>query len=236
MRTILLCILLMVCYITVAQDKPEITKEQRYVGKALYGFMNGGSDLYYEYGFEQLTAQEMVYMGEEFSIERYKMVDPVGAFGIYSVHAFRCLRADTLDNFNCQSQYQLQAVDGDEYISIVFHSGSEKGKRAADELMHIFTSSKASSEKIAIPQELSSMPKPYSEALKLLGGPLAINNIYSDFAPWVDGMEDYSIWLAEMEGYVLFVLKDVSDMNTFKSRIPASNIIKTDNNSVMVRL
>ena len=236
----MLCLLIMVGSVVFAQNsqtKPEIIKEQLYIGKALYGFMNGGSDLYYEYGFEQLTAQEINYMEEEFVVERYKMEDPTGALGIYSVHVFRCLRVDTLNDFNCQSQYQLQAVNGDEYISIVYQSGSEAGKQEADKLMNIYIStSEISTEKATIPQELSFLPKPYSGTLKLLKGPLAINNTYSDFLPWLDGLNGYSVWLAELEGVALFVLKDKADLNSFKKRVPDSSIFKEGDDWALIGL
>ena len=235
MKHALLCLLILICSTVAAQNDPEITRERTFAGTALFGFMNGGSDLFYEYGFEQLVAREVNYMGEEFIVESYKMKSPEDAFGIYSLHTFRCLRTDSLGSFDCQSQYQLQAVRGDEYISIVFQSGTDAAKESADKLMDIYAPSGESS--IAnTPQELSSLPKPYSGTLKLLKGPIAINNVYSDFLPWIDGMDNYSVWLAEMEGYVLFVLKDEADYNTFKGRVPASSIISAENNSVLLRL
>ena len=223
--------------IIIAQEKPEAIKEQSYVGKALYGFMNGGSDLYYEYGFKHLTASEVKYRGEEFTVERYKMDSADGAFGIYSVHAFRCVRADTLNRFNCLSKYQLQEICGDEYISIVFQSGTERAAKEADELMQIYTSDlRDGAEKVAIPEEFLSQTAVRSSVLKLLKGPLAVNNIYSDFNPWVDGIEEYSVWLVEKEGYALFVLKNNADVELFKSRIPSPSIVRAEGLSVLVEL
>ena len=233
--TILVCLLL--GFSVAAQEKPEVLKEKSYVGKALYGFMNGGSDLYYEYGFEHLIASEVKYKGEEFTIERYKMDNSSGAFGIYSIHAFKCLRADTLNNFNCLSKYQLQEVCGDEFISIVFHSGTEEAMKGAGELMDSCKSeSENNIEPVSIPSELPVWSGSRSGVLKLLKGPLAINNVYSDFSSWVDGVEDYSIWLVEKEGYALFVLKNSVDVELFKNRVPVSSVIKAEGLSVLVEL
>ena len=223
--------------IVIAQEKPEVIKEHRYVGKALYGFMNGGSDLYYEYGFMHLAASEVKYKGEEFTVERYKMDSADGAFGIYSIHAFRCVRADTLDRFNCLSKYQLQEICGDEYISIVFQSGTDSAKKSADELMHIYTDDlRDAAKKVTIPGEFLSQTAVRSSVLKLLKGPLAVNNIYSDFNPWVDGIEEYSVWLVEKEGCALFVLKSSADAELFKSRIPSPSIVRAEGLSVLVEL
>ena len=235
MKNILLCLLLMISNVAVAQNSPEVTRERQFTGTALYGFMNGGSDLFYEYGFDQLIAREVNYMGEEFFVENYRMRSPEDAFGIYSLHTFRCLRVDSLGGFDCQSQYQLQAVRGDEYVSIVFQSGSDAARLAADNLLNVYAPAHRD-EKGDIRQELSSLPKPYSGAIKLLKGPIGVNNVYSDFLPWLNGMSGYSVWLAEGEGCVLFVLKDEDDFDTFKSRVPALSIIKEGDNSVLVKL
>jgi hypothetical protein len=235
MKNRLFCLLLMVSSVAAAQSNPEITRERTFVGTALYGFMNGGSDLFYEYGFDQLVAREVNYKGEEFIVENYRMKSTEDAFGIYSLHTFRCLRVDSLDRFECQSQYQLQAARGDQYISIVFQSGSDAARYAADELLNIYAP-KQEDEKADILQELASFPKPYSGTVKMMRGPIAVNNIYSDFLPWLEGMSGYSVWLAEREGCALFVLKDASDFNTFKSRVSASSILKEGENSVLVKL
>ena len=235
MKNLLLSLLLMISNVAVAQKNPEVTRERTFIGTALYGFMNGGSDLFYEYGFDHLVAREVNYLGEEFVVESYHMKSHEDAFGIYSLHTFRCLRVDSLGSFDCQSQYQLQTAHGDQYISIVFQSGSDAARRAADELLNIYAPIEEV-EKADVPQELTSFPKPYSGTIKMMRGPIAINNIYSDFLPWLEGLSGYSVWLAEREGSVLFVLKDGSDFGTFKSRVPASAILKEGENSILVKL
>jgi len=235
MKNILFGLLLLLNGVAFAQDRPEMVREREFLGKALYGFMNGGSDLYYEYGFEKLVAREVNYMGEEFIIENYAMGSAEDAFGIYSLHTFRCQRTDSLGGFDCQSQYQTQVVAGNQYVSIVFQSGTDAARDAADKLLNIYAPNPEEG-KIEIPQELAFLPKPYSNTVKLLRGPLAINNTYSDFLPWVDGMTGYSVWLAEMEGCALFVLKNEDDFNTVKNRVPASDIIKTGDNFILVAL
>ena len=45
-----------------------IEKERTFVGTGLYGFMNGGSDLYLEYGFEKLTTRDIKYKDEKYAL------------------------------------------------------------------------------------------------------------------------------------------------------------------------
>ena len=126
--------LLLIPAFLVAQEV-EVKRERVFTGSGLYGFMNGGAEQFLEYGVSKLTARDVVYEGQEYTIEIYEMPTPEDAFGIYSLHVFRCQRADTLDCIDCLSPYQLQAVAGDKYVSVVFPSGSAAAKSKVDELI-----------------------------------------------------------------------------------------------------
>ena len=63
-------------------------------------------------GWQMSRARDVVYEGQEYTVEIYDMPTPEDAFGIYSLHVFRCQRADTLGCIDCLSPYQLQAVAG----------------------------------------------------------------------------------------------------------------------------
>ena len=235
MKAILLCFALMIGSAAIAQDKPEIKEERVFAGKALYGFMNGGSDLYYEYGFEQLITREVKYMDEEFTVDIYQMENPEMAFGIYSILTYKCGRADVSGGFDCQSKYQLQTVSGNKYISLVFHSGSEKAKEAADKLLRIYAP-ETDNDLINIPQQLSFLPKPVSGTVKLLKGILAVNNKYPEFSALINGMKNYSVWLAEKEGCALFILSNEEDCTLVKNKIPASKIRETGKMFVLMNI
>lgn len=103
--------LLLVPALTAAQEV-EVKRERTFTGSGLYGFMNGGAEQFLEYGVSRLVARDVVYEGQEYTIEIYDMPTPEDAFGIYSLHVFRCQRADTLACIDCLSPYQLQAVAG----------------------------------------------------------------------------------------------------------------------------
>lgn len=59
---------------------------QIYVGDDLFTFINGGADIYHEYGFNRVITQEFVSSDNQHSInvEIYEMNDPASAFGIYT--------------------------------------------------------------------------------------------------------------------------------------------------------
>jgi hypothetical protein len=101
---------------------------------SLYGYINGGAELYLEYGFDTLTVTELVCDGRDIKIETYRMKDPGAAFGIFSVSRFRCNGGARLTAHICRSAYQLQFAKGPYYVSIINDTGSEADQKKAGEI------------------------------------------------------------------------------------------------------
>ena len=206
----------------------EIKTERVFTGAALYGFMNGGADLYYEYGFKELVSREIIYKGEEFTVDIYTMETPLDAFGIYSINAYKCIRADSLGRFDCLSKYQLQAVDGNAYVSIVFPSGSHAARKVADELYRIYVAEGKTG--INIPGQLTYMAKSGSGTLKYMKGKLGINNVQPSLIELLDGMTGYEVWYVDnseqKSNVILFLLQNSKDCSLLQKRIPKENIIR----------
>jgi len=222
------------------QDLPDIVvkRERTYTGAGLYGFMNGGADLYLEYGVKSLIAREIVYKGEEFSIEIYEMQSPVDAFGIYSLHTFKCDRIDALDCLNCLSAYQQQLVVGAKYISIVFPSGSGVAKKAADELAQSFLNI-YTSEKLDIPAILNLTP-PYSDKLKYMRGPIAITNAQWKLSKVVADISHKGIWLVvdkqTNQDKALVLLSSKNDVDRIKERLDRLDIIDNGDDYIYITI
>jgi hypothetical protein len=53
----------------------------------LYGHIDGGAELFLEFGFEELVVQDYKSGSDELSLELYRMTDPVAARGIYLMKA-----------------------------------------------------------------------------------------------------------------------------------------------------
>ena len=49
----------------------------------LYGYINGGAELFFEFGFDRLTLQKYKKGAHEVAVEIYRMTDPVAAAGTY---------------------------------------------------------------------------------------------------------------------------------------------------------
>jgi len=238
MNKVLIAVILSVFCVRLGFSQMEIKNERMFTGTALYGFMNGGADLYYEYGFKELTSHEIVYNGEEFTVDIYTMETPLDAFGIYSLNVHKCMRADSLGQFDCLSKYQLQAVDGNTYISIVFQSGSEAARKAADELCQIYAVEGKSG--IRIPGQLTYMTQSFSGTVKYMKGKLGINNVQPALNELLDGIDAYEVWYIEnaddRDNVALFLLQSAKDCSLLQKRIPKENIIRKGEKFVMGRI
>ena len=220
-----------------AYPQAEIKNERIFTGTALYGFMNGGADLYYEYGFKELVTREIVYNGEEFTVDIYTMNTPLDAFGIYSIHACKCMRTDSLGRFDCLSKYQLQAVDGNAYVSIVFQSGSDAARKDADDLYRIYVVDGKNG--VNLPGQLTYMAKSCSGTVKYLKGKLGVNNVQYSLSDLLEGITEYEIWLVDhtdKNSVILFILQNSKDCSLLQKKIPKGNIIRKGEKFVLMKV
>ncbi len=112
----------------------ESVQSRTFIESSLYGYIDGGADLYLEYGFDTLVVTELVYEGRDFKVETYRMKDPEAAFGIFSVSRFRCSGGAKLTSYICRSAYQLQFSMGPYYVSIINDTGSEADQKTSGEI------------------------------------------------------------------------------------------------------
>lgn len=210
----------------------EVKREREFTGSGLYGFMNGGAEQFLEYGVSKLVARDVVLDGQEYTIEIYDMPTPEDAFGIYSLHVFRCQRADTLGCIDCLSPYQLQAVAGNKYVSVVFPSGSAAAKSKVDALIRQYLPMDGK-ENPAFPALLKDI-SPYSGKLKFLRGPIGISGLSTSLMHYLEGVAYTGVWFIadkSSKSYrALVCLKEEQDIKTLKDHIPSADIIQSGKN------
>jgi hypothetical protein len=101
-----------------------------YNGSSLFGLIDGGAELFLEYGFEGVWVNQLELGGEIYRVEIYRMNGAEEAFGIYSVSRYQCKSNPPLSKYACQTQYQLQFCSGPFYISIINNGGTQKDSLA----------------------------------------------------------------------------------------------------------
>lgn len=193
-----------------AQQLPDSFVEnnrREYEGAALYGFMNGGSDLYLEYGFKKLTVFDLIKGDESYGVEIYEMDSPAGAFGIHSSLLYRCLKRDTLGYYNCLSKYQLQGVKGNLFISVVFPSGNVGASQNAYDIVERYSNSPRDS--VALPQPVCAFTSDYSSNILYAKGELGLANFPAKISDLFRDSKDYRVWLVKKGkngGQLLYLL------------------------------
>ena len=188
-------------------DLPEanFSSSRTFNSQALYGYIDGGAELYLEYGFSILSVTEIEYMQGKYRTEIYKMNGTEEAFGIYSVSKYRCLDMPTLSEYTCRTKYQLQICKGPYYISIVNRAGTKTDSIASVAIGKIITD-KIRQDEINLS---SYLPGVHEEVIKtkciLAKGKLGIMNGSPDLDDYFKEVENYTAVIVNNEKVIISV-------------------------------
>jgi hypothetical protein len=175
----------------------EVIQSHTFTEESLYGFIDGGAELYLEYGFDSLVVTDLVCNNADIEAEIYRMKDDEAAFGIFSVSRFRCNGGPKITKHMCRSAYQLQFCKGPFYVSIVNDTGTAADQACANEIASFI---------LAHISEPSFKPdrfyddQPDDETMRsavLVRGPLGIFN----------GIPDLSEIMGQATGYSALIIK-----------------------------
>lgn len=172
-------------------DIPGVTiiRNEYFDGKSLWGYIDGGADVYLEYGFNRLLLQEINFEQKHIRLEIYQMKDSASAFGIFSISRFKCSSNDTLSRLSCISPYQLQVARNDLYISIINDNGTPEEQLFSLQVADIILR-KTERDSFRIPPFFEKeVFKPFSGELKFFKGKLGIQN---GFPAWADQFENFN--------------------------------------------
>lgn len=182
-----------------AIDGVGVVRTAQYDKDALWGYMNGGADLYLEYGFESLTVQTFKGEDADFKAEIYKMSSPEAAYGIFSVSRFRCSETRVVLRNDCLTDYQYLAAKGSYFISVSNTTGSLKEREISLKI----------GQKILENIESSGLQRPGLFHIDLLGdqldrlmfinGPLGMQNGFMKWDEMFSGIHSYEAWIMPFE-------------------------------------
>jgi len=97
-----------------------------FIGEDLWNLINGGAEIYHEYGFKRVIAQEYTNSsGNSVSIEAYEMNSPGSAYGVYSFK--RGTEGEILDltNEGLREDYYLNFWKGSFLVTITGFDDSD---------------------------------------------------------------------------------------------------------------
>ena len=190
-------------------DLPEakFSSVRTFSGESLYGYIDGGADLYLEYGFTGVIVKEFVYLKGKYKTEVYKMINPEAAYGIFSVSRFRCRTRPAVSTYTCQNKYQLQICTGPYYINIINESGS-----SADSSASLIIGKKIVDKISEPPADLIQfLPGTAAETVRnescLVKGRLGIINGAPDLDGYLKGLEGFTAVILKTAGKTLISVK-----------------------------
>jgi len=223
-------------------DIPQamIDRAGTYDGESLWGYMDGGADIYLEYGFQSLLVQELTWNHEKLRLEVYLMQTPEGAFGIYSTSVIKCMQYDTLSPYDCVSRFQYQLAYGNLYIAITSESGSAAARQLFFPIARILIQKN--------PQTTLKLPEVFTrnqlldnrKNLVYLQGSLGLQN---SLFPWQDLFLDvhfgmYAIMIPNPESDIYFAqitfpspadrLRFLTAAGLVKQLIPVPNVTTSE--------
>ena len=251
---ILLCgAMLMSCFHLSGQDIPAIQandlegiaihRNDSFDGSSLWGYMNGGADIYQEYGFEVLRVEEFSAEDENIKMELFRMYDPLSAFGIYSIKTFRCKESNVLASPDCLNSYQYQLVYGEYYLQLINESGSEKASQLMIDLAGTLLDKLEKAELHLPVQYLTDSLHFPLQDIKMLKGALGIQNKASALTDYLMGMDEYMVFYAKrkLEGvnqtYYEIVLGEAELKEKFLNKKDGSlKILKENETNVLFTL
>jgi hypothetical protein len=91
-------------------------------GSALYGHIDGGAEIFFEFGFEEATVQRYRSKAGEVVVDCYRMTDPVAALGIYLGRCGKETPDHAFGERHTLGRYQLMFVR-DRYFVIIDNPG-----------------------------------------------------------------------------------------------------------------
>lgn len=181
-------------------DGVKATTVKFYGSDELWEYINGGADIYLEYGFNRVLAQEIEWQGSIFRIDAYQMENPQGSFGIFSILKTQCLEIISNLNESCLSQYQIQLVIGNIYLSVVPLSGKKGELELAKEIAKALYSKniQQTQPKLSIPEALTKLNANILNT-RLIIGQLGMQNGAPEFEKAFSGLTNYQLWISDVQ-------------------------------------
>jgi hypothetical protein len=175
-------------------DIPEITitRNEIYEGNGLWGYIDGGADIYHEYGFIKVILQEIRWGDDSFKVEMYQMSDAGAAFGIFSISRYRCRLSDSIGAYHCITPHHVMAASGPFYLSVSTESASLLSETKAIRIISILTGKTGGA--------CFQVPAPFEyfqdlTSLKCIKGTLGIMNGYPEGSDLFEEYDNYTLYL-----------------------------------------
>ena len=153
----------------------------------LYGYIDGGAEIYLEFGFEQLTVQAYEpssasagqgSASDEFKAEIYRMADPVAATGIYLMNCGKETPDASFAERHTLNQFQLIFRRDRYYVVINNAEGNQKLRSGMLEFGRFIASRLPADTPVRLSEILPAKGLDKT-SIRLIRGPYALQSIYT---------------------------------------------------------
>ena len=165
----------------------------------LWDYIDGGADIYLEYGFRRVTVQDLKQKDYHYLLEVYEMSSPMAAFGIYSVSRYDCfpVSSSTLMqafHISCTSAYQLSLVIGPCFIRISHNTKTDEEQMTSINIA-VEISKKIKNYHIVFPEAFVRLiPEDKKPGFKYIKGKLGLQNSYPELMDYFKNISAYQIF------------------------------------------
>jgi len=211
-----------------AQDSSAL-----YPGEELYRLIDGGADIFLEYGFIKVLTQRYIYSQDKLiSAEIYEMKDSSAAFGIFSLFTFETGKPVKFNSNAFAGDEFLLFQKGKYYVSL---SGNESSERVKDGLFKIGEQIEKNIKQAGKPTIVSALDQLNYSRIAYIKGNLGLYNLSSlDFGKSIkvkEGVcikEDSSINFVLMYGSEEECAENFSALISWIKNKPDFSLIKSD--------
>jgi hypothetical protein len=149
----------------------------RYEPENLYDFINGGAEVYVEYGFVQVITREYVKGNDSVIFTIYEMEDPEAAFGIFSYNRTPQKQSVDVGDGGFQGGFQLVFWQDRYYVILESYTQTEEMADTVSNLARRISNNIGA--RAAEPDAIRRLPAAslIGGSAKLLGGHLALGSL-----------------------------------------------------------
>ncbi len=161
---------------------------ETFVGDELFTLINGGAEIYHEYGFESVEVQDYERGNERLSVEIYTMAD--GAFGIYSWARSSGGEPVDMGAGGTLAEYYLHLWSGPHLVVVTAQNPGPDPQGAVLDFGRRIGARYPKDG--SIPKLVELIPADHcpQEAATYFVGPIAFNNVAPRLAPYFSGFDD----------------------------------------------
>ncbi len=205
-------------------------KPDEYGPDELYLYIDGGAEIYLEYGFAKVIAQDYAGPGgRTISLEIYKMSDPAAAFGMYS---FKTSREGRGLDIGWQARLEGYYLNFRKSEYVVTLTGPDDSKETVDGLLSLARAADGNipgRERVEDPPVVRRLPVEgrIEASLKYFRGPLGLFNTYPFASSDVLRFKD-AAWASYSEGYDAGVLAYPDDKTCLERTQAALAAFRSD--------